>query len=172
MLADNFYVSLPSNAAKFPKNTQSNYTTVMESPIELVGKYQVALVEISNFSDFSISMGHICFKNPFFGAIYENRKEFIVFNLRLVNGLTLKHFCAKLNFEKHKSFVREEFFFHQKLAFCTDADFISEMQAKNDEKWRIERPILNVVKKGPNSYEVIDRIDSVFKDWFIRCNEI
>jgi hypothetical protein len=48
----------------------------------------VALVEISNFSDFSISMGHICFKNPFFGAIYENRKEFFDFNLRLVNGLT------------------------------------------------------------------------------------
>jgi hypothetical protein len=56
------------------------------------------------------------------------------------------------------------------LAFCTDADFISEMQAINDKKWRIERPILNVVKKWPNSYEVIDRIDSVFKDWFIRCN--
>ena len=170
MLADNFYVSLPSNAAKFPKNTQSNYTTVLESPIELIGKYQVALVEISNFSDFSINMGQVRFKNPFFGAIYENRKEFIDFNLRLVNGLTLKHFCAKLNFEIHNSFVREEFLFRQKLAFCTEADFISEMQALNDKKWRIERPILNVVKKAPNSYEVIDRIDSVFKDWFIRCN--
>ena len=170
MLADNFYVSLPSNAAKFPKNTQSNYTTVLESPIELIGKYQVALVEISNFSDFSISMGQVRFKNPFFGAIYENRKEFIDFNLRLVNGLTLKHFCAKLNFEIHNSFVREEFLFRQKLAFCTEANFISEMQALNDKKWRIERPILNVVKKAPNSYEVIDRIDSVFKDWFIRCN--
>ena len=51
MLADNFYVSLPSNAAKFPKNTQSNFTTILENPIELIGNYQVALVEISNFSN-------------------------------------------------------------------------------------------------------------------------
>ena len=62
MQADNFYVFLPSNAAKFPKNTQSNYTTVLESPIELIGKYQVALVEISNFSDFSLGMGTVRFK--------------------------------------------------------------------------------------------------------------
>jgi len=151
MQADNFYVFLPSNAAKFPKNTQSNYTTVLESPIELIGKYQVALVEISNFSDFSLGMGTVRFKNPFYGAIYENRSEFIDFNLRLVNGLTLKHFCAKLNFEIHNSFIREEFLFRQKLAFCTDATFVSQMQKINDKKWKIVRPVLNVIKKAPNS---------------------
>lgn len=170
MQADNFYVFLPSNAAKFPKNTQSNYTTVLESPIELIGKYQVALVEISNFSDFSLGMGTVRFKNPFYGDIYENRSEFIDFNLRLVNGLTLKHFCAKLNFEIHKSFIREEFLFRQKLAFCTDAAFVSQMQKLNDKKWKIVRPVLNVIKKAPNSYEVIDGIDSCFKEWFLRSH--
>jgi len=42
------------------------------------------------------------------------------------------------------------------------------MQAINDKKWQIEKPLLNVLKKRKNSYEVIDRIDSVFKDWFLR----
>ena len=65
-----FYVSLPSNgsAKSFPNNTQSNFTTLLENPIELFGKYQVALVEISNFSNFSVNLGTIVFKNPFFGV--------------------------------------------------------------------------------------------------------
>jgi hypothetical protein len=32
----------------FLKNFQSNFTTILENPIELKGNYHVALVEISN----------------------------------------------------------------------------------------------------------------------------
>ena len=89
-----FYVSLPSNgsAKSFPNNTQSNFTTLLENPIELFGKYQVALVEISNFSNFSVNLGTIVFKNPFFGSVYENRAEFIEFEFRIENGVDLNQF--------------------------------------------------------------------------------
>jgi hypothetical protein len=96
-MSSDFYVSLPSNgsAKSFPTNTQSNFTTLLENPIELLGKYQVALVEISNFSNFSVNLGSIIFKNPFFGSVYENRAEFIEFELRIENGVDLKRFCSK-----------------------------------------------------------------------------
>ena len=61
------------------------------------------------------------------------------------------------------------FLFRQKLAFCTDAAFVSQMQKLNDKKWKIVRPVLNVIKKAPNSYEVIDGIDSCFKEWFLNA---
>lgn len=68
MIDNNFYVSLPSNASfnEFPNNKQSNYTTVLESPIEFPSKYMVCLKEISNFSDFNVSMGTISFQNLLF----------------------------------------------------------------------------------------------------------
>ena len=44
------------------------------------------------------------------------------------------------------------------------------MQKINDKKWKIVRPVLNVIKKAPNSYEVIDGIDSCFKEWFLRSH--
>ena len=173
MLADNFYVSLPSNAAKFPKNTQSNFTTILENPIELIGNYQFALVEISNFSNFSINMGKVSYKNPYFlSGAYENRSQNIEFSLRLDNGLTLSQFCNKLNFEIHNSFVKEELLYRKKLAFCTDCEFIEQMQKLNDNKRNLERPILNVIKKGPELYEIIDNVESLFFNIFIKCNGI
>ena len=171
MFADNFYVSLPSNAAKFPKNTQSNFTTILENPIELIGNYQVALVEISNFSNFSINMGKVSFKNPYFlSGAYENRSENIEFSLHLDNGLTLSQFCNKLNFEIHNSFVKEELLYRKKLAFETDFKFIEQMQKLNDNNRNLERPLLNVIKKGPEDYEIIDNLESLFFNIFIKCN--
>lgn len=44
-----FYVTLPSNACHniFPNNSSSEYTTVLSTPIELQGPYEVALAEIT-----------------------------------------------------------------------------------------------------------------------------
>ena len=171
MFADNFYVSLHSNGSKFPKNTQSNFTTILESPIELIGNYQVALVEISNFSNFSINMGKISYKNPYFlSGAYANRAENIEFNLRLENGLTLSQFCNKINFEIHNSFVKEEILYRQKLAYENDKNFMDQMQVFNEIKSNVDRPLLNVIKKGPYEYEIIDKIDSLFQNIFKKCH--
>src|SRR5258706_1246474 len=45
---DNFYVTLPSNASaeKFRKNTLSNFTVMVPTPLELTGNWEVALTEI------------------------------------------------------------------------------------------------------------------------------
>jgi hypothetical protein len=167
-MSSDFYVSLPSNgsAKSFPTNTQSNFTTLLENPIELLGKYQVALVEISNFSNFSVNLGSIIFKNPFFGSVYENRAEFIEFELRIENGVDLKRFCSKLNFEIQNNFIKSEFLFRQKLAFNREEDFIQEMQLINDNKKDFKKPLLNVLKRAPNNYEVIDKSDSIFMKLF------
>lgn len=169
-----FYESLPSNgsAKSFPNNTQSNFTTLLENPIELFGKYQVALVEISNFSNFSVNLGTIVFKNPFFGSVYENRAEFIEFEFRIENGVDLSQFCSKLNFQIQNNFIKTEYFFRQKLAFSRDADFIQEMQLINDSKKDVisgRRPLLNVLKSGPSYYEVIDNNDSIFMKLFVNA---
>ena len=94
MSRDDFYVSLPSNVSMktFPKNKQSNYTTLLEEPIILPLNFQVALVEISNFSDFKVQMGKVSFKNPFIGGLYENRSEYIEFNFTIENGTSVKRF--------------------------------------------------------------------------------
>jgi hypothetical protein len=168
MITGDFYLSLPSNGSSksFPNNKQSNFTTLLENPIELLGRYQVALVEISNFSNFSVNLGSIIFKNPFFGSVYENRTEFIEFEIRIDNGVDLSQFCSKLNYEIQNNFIKTEFLFRQKLAFSTDTDFIQEMQFINDNKKDFKRPLLNVLKSEPDYYEVIDKNDSIFMKLF------
>ena len=45
MIDKEFYISLPSNVSmnEFPNNKQSNYTTLLETPLEFTNKYQVCL---------------------------------------------------------------------------------------------------------------------------------
>jgi hypothetical protein len=118
-------------------------------------------------------MGKVSFKNPYFlSGAYENRSQNIEFSFRLDNGLTLSQFCNKLNFEIHNSFVKEELMYRKKLAFETDFNFIDQMQKLNDNKRNLERPILNVIKKGPEDYEIIDNVESLFFNIFIKCNGI
>ncbi len=47
-MSNNFYVTLPSNASMqyFPENTQSNWITLMNPPIELTDEWEVGLSEI------------------------------------------------------------------------------------------------------------------------------
>jgi hypothetical protein len=82
--------------------------------------------------------------------VYENRTEFIEFEIRIDNGVDLSQFCSKLNYEIQNNFIKTEFLFRQKLAFSTDTDFIQEMQFINDYKKDFKRPLLNVLKSEPD----------------------
>ena len=99
MLNEDFYVSLPSNVSlqEFPNNKQSNYTTLLAEPLEIPLNFQVALVEISNFSNFKIKLGKINFKNPLFGHMYEKRTPSLTFDITIENGISLEQFCATLH---------------------------------------------------------------------------
>ena len=152
----------------FPTTNNQIFTTLLENPIELIGKFQVALVEISNFSNFNIEMGTISFKNPFFGDIYENRDETISFNFLIENGCDLKNFCSKLNFEIQNHFIKHEFLYRQKLAFEKDETLIQKIQLINDRKVTLKKPILNVLKKGPKKYEILEKNDSIFGSIFLK----
>ena len=167
-MSDNFYISLPSNGSSksFPSNTQSNFTTLLENPIQLNGKYQIALAEISNFSNFTVNLGEVSFKNPFFGDVYENRDEIIKFDFEIENGLDLKNFCSKLNYEIINEFIKNEFLFSQKLAFNTDDYLLEKMQKSNDKKIPSKRTVLNVLKYSNEKYEILDKNDSIFSELF------
>ena len=56
-----FYITLPSNASldKFPKNTQSSFTTELQNAIVLNQSYEVALTELNNHSKISIDLGQL-----------------------------------------------------------------------------------------------------------------
>ena len=77
MIDNHFYVSLPSNAPfnEYSNNEQSNYTTVLESPIEFPSKYMECLKEISNFSDFNVPMGTVTFQNILFTSLEHRKSE-------------------------------------------------------------------------------------------------
>lgn len=167
-MSDNFYISLPSNGSSksFPSNTQSNFTTLLENPIQLNGKYQIALAEISNFSNFTVNLGEVSFKYPFFGDVYENRDEIIKFDFEIENGLDLKNFFSKLNYEIINEFIKKEFLFRQKLAFNTDDYLLEKMQKSNDKKIPSKRTVLNVLKYSNEKFEILDKNDSIFSQLF------
>ena len=61
-MADNFYVTLPSNVKSydyFPENTVSNYVTKLASRLTFTGEWEVGLVEMSyTLSWFNVSKKH------------------------------------------------------------------------------------------------------------------
>jgi hypothetical protein len=56
-----FYLTLPSDASmnEFPENVQSNFTVSLETPINLNGNFEVALVEISYSQFISLDIGFL-----------------------------------------------------------------------------------------------------------------
>lgn len=169
MIDKEFYISLPSNVSmnEFPNNKQSNYTTLLETPLEFTSKYQVCLKDISNFSNFNIPLGKITFQNLLFTDL-EHREQNITFELSIQNGINLEQFCSTVNSEIAKNFLKKEYMIRYKLAFTNEyADKCASLnQLKKDHK----RPSFNVIKKeAPNStdrFEIIDKLSSPFiKDY-------
>ena len=174
MVDNNFYVSLPSNASfrEFPNNKQSNYTTVLETPIEFPSRYMVCLKEISNFSDFNVSMGTISFQNFLFTAL-EHRKEEIEFKLYLKNGLDLQQLCDTINTEITKHFLKQEYLIRYKLAYtnalnrqCSDLNF------RKKDKRRPKFNLIRKLQKNEEIFELIDLANSFFSDSFKKCGGI
>jgi hypothetical protein len=170
-MSNDFYVSLPSNASmkNFPENKQSNYTTLLESPIVLNKANQVALVEISNFSNFKVDAGNISFENPF-SLKYESRTQKITFQISFKNGLTLKQFCDTLNYEIERNFIKIEYNDRYKLAYDCDPAILELNYKLNVNKKNNEiKPKFNVIKTN-SRYEIIDKYWSVFRDDFFKAD--
>ena len=54
-----FHITLPSNAPNpySSGNTQANFTTYLENPLNLKGPYEVALVDINFTKNFKVDLG-------------------------------------------------------------------------------------------------------------------
>ena len=73
-----FYVTLPSNVSNnYYTNTQSNYTTKLDSPFNLTVPYEVALVEFAYREFMSFPIGQINVK-------FMNSDSFLPFKLPLI----------------------------------------------------------------------------------------
>ena len=73
-----FYVTLPSNSSSnvFPKNTLTDYSTKLKSPIQLEGAYEVALVEMMYPVSWKYQTGSVILKWSDVEVV--NEIEFIV----------------------------------------------------------------------------------------------
>lgn len=93
-----FYVTLPSNVSNTLKeNSQSDFTTLLASTLDLAGKYSVALVEIDYSNNLACFMGTIklcnCLSKIFINPIVENKS----LELILKNDISKSDFCIQLN---------------------------------------------------------------------------
>jgi hypothetical protein len=174
MVEKDFYISLPSNASlnEYPKNKQSNYATVLDTPIELSSKYMVCLKEISNFSDFNVSMCTISFQNVFFTAL-EHRKSDVNFNFFIKNGTNLQQFCDSINTEITKNFLKQEYLIRYKLAYTSELNrACSDLNYKKKET---KIPKFNLIKKinqNLETFELIDSDISYFSTIFRNCGAV
>jgi len=129
MKEKSFYVTLPSNASmeSYPKNIPSNFTILLEEALEINSRFEVALVEISNFSNFSVNFGKIRFENPLNFFLMGGRPSIIDLNLTIKNGISLKEFCKIVNQKIFQKFIKTEYLFRYGRAFkkikTNDIDF-------------------------------------------------
>ena len=105
-----FYVTLPSNSSMeiFPGNTQSNYTTLLQNPIQLDGPYEVALSEISYSSDFNVELGNLVIDNPFYVA-YEVGSQKVNIRIAVNNSLKNSDLCNTINKEIENQIIVNEY---------------------------------------------------------------
>ena len=84
------YIILPSgsNMENFPNNSQSNFTTILEEPIELDGPHELALVDMSYSANISINLGTVSIEKYFdYLELYEGGQTFFQLNHSTVKQL-------------------------------------------------------------------------------------
>ena len=96
----NFFVTLPSNFSSidYPFNTQSDYTTVLANPLELNGKYELALAEIDYSTSIKCVMGKLEVHNYF--KSYFNMKSFLFDDEKLLIDIVLQNRISSSEFAR------------------------------------------------------------------------
>ena len=80
----------------FPNNSQSNFTTILEEPIELDGPHELALVDMSYSANISINLGTVSIEKYFdYLELYEGGQT--SFSIKSFNGQTAQQFIDFLN---------------------------------------------------------------------------
>ena len=116
-----FYITLPSNASldKFPKNTQSSFTTELQNAIVLNQSYEVALTELNYHSKISIDLGQLII-DDFFSNYYDFQFPLlnkITIDLKIINGTETEDFIETLNRKIKLSLLKYDYKNRYMLAF-------------------------------------------------------
>jgi hypothetical protein len=99
-----FYITLPSNVNNnVVENTQSNYTTTLQTPIEVVGEYEVALVEFAYREFIEVDLGKILVK-------FKNDNNFRQCKIIAYENEPKDHFITRLNFRMSHYFSLLEYY--------------------------------------------------------------
>ena len=92
-----FYVTLASSV-DYPGNKQNDFTTILSEPIDLSGKYEVALAQMFYSPLIFTDIGSIeiqkTLDSPSFATINN-----IKFNIKIPNGTRMEDLCSYINFE-------------------------------------------------------------------------
>ena len=116
-----FYLTLPSNASTNRyANTQSNYTTLLDNPLNFGVPYEVALVEFSYREFILFEIGSINIKFPDKTEDFFNREIFRKFNLYAYDNEPIDHIIDRFNFE-----IVE---YYSKLAYCGKKKLITDYE--------------------------------------------
>src|SRR6266404_4336971 len=114
---DNFYVTLPSNASMgyYPENTQSNWITIMNPPIELTGNWEIGLSEIHIPNKWeNINSTNNTFEVSYLNQTRNNILVEYPADIKFLNPPGVKDFFDKnsitIEFTKEKSITKAEFF--------------------------------------------------------------
>lgn len=163
---EEFHIFLPSNASfnEYPNNTQSNYTTNLHTPKKLIGKYEVAMTEISYSPLFLVDLGTITYKNFLhdYPTEYSRPKEFITL-VKPQNGININNLAPILNSTCLNRVYLTEFNHRYKLAWN-----VTEIIAREFADYYHKNDYQNVlVLKKKDTYEIIDiTSNSRLKDFF------
>src|SRR6266851_3523916 len=171
-MANNFYVTLPSNASMqyFPENTQSNWITLMNPPIELTDEWEVGLSEIHIPTKWqNIDSSNNSFKVSFLNQQSENiNVEYISEIRQLTPPGVITYFennSIIIDFpKKNKGITKFEFFLKLSEIFddCTKNKKLANKTVFNN----------SIIINLKNSHKINEETRPIFlikieKGWFI-----
>ena len=126
-----FYVTLPSNAStKHYNNTQSNFTTLLDNPLNFSVPYEVALVEFSYRELMSFEIGFINVKFPDKTEDEFPKEIFRKLPLFAYDNEPVDHIIDRINFEIVEYFTQLAYCCKKKLTSYQEANSFSLVKSK------------------------------------------
>jgi len=162
-----FYVHLPSNAsmAAFPNNKQTDFTTVLATPIKLNGKYEVALSEISYLPLLDVDFGKMAFPNFNIGGAFDHHRlyEYELSLDHFANGSKTEDLVDELNRKIKESVLIKEYEYRFELAGAVDEE--TQQKFHNDYNDSVTQTnLVYVFNFDRSKFQIIDIEDSFYKD--------
>src|SRR6266851_4086196 len=171
-MSNNFYVTLPSNASMqyFPENTQSNWITLMNPPIELTDEWEVGLSEIHIPTKWqNIDSSNNSFKVSFLNQQSENIDIEYVSEIKHLTPPGVKTYfennCIIIDFPKKDKGISKFDFFQKLSEIFDDCTKNKKLANKTIFKNSIVIDLKNSTKLNGETRPIFEI--NIEKGWFI-----